>query len=138
MLNENPLVSLSRSLAHAVYEGMPEFEYQERDYSKGYQHGVEPEYLTKKRKHRDWEVGVYAMFVQTWSSTSLGFGGVGGQAITDSYTVVIESLQILGFCVYFGGRFAYRIDKPNSQFWTDIQMQSLSGVDGAKKRYESI
>ena len=136
-MNENPLVSLSQSLAHAVYEGFPEFEYQDRDWSKGWQKGVEPEYITKKRKHIDYDVALYAMYPQTWSSTSLGFGGLGGQAITDSYTVVIESLRILGFCVYFGGRFAYRIDKPNSQFWTDIQMQSLSGVDGAKKRYES-
>lgn len=138
MLNENPLVSLSQSLAHAVYEGLPEFEYQERDWSKGFQEGVEPEYITKKRKHDEYDVALYSMYTQTWSSTSLGFGGVGGQAITDSYTVVIESLRILGFCVYFGGRFAYRIDKPNSQFWTDIQMQSLSGVDDAKKRYESL
>jgi hypothetical protein len=137
MMNENPIATLSKCVAHAVYEGFPEFEYQDRDWSMGYQPGVEPVYVTKKRKHIDYEVGVYAMFSQTWGSTALGFGGIGGQAITDSYTVVIESLQISGFCVYFGGRFAYRIDKPNAQFWTDIQEQNLSPVAAAKGKYES-
>lgn len=136
-MNENPVATLSRCVGHAVYEGFPEFEYQDRDWSKGYQKGVEPEYITKKRKHQDYEVGVYAMFTQTWSSTALGFGGVGGQAITDSYTVVIESLRISGFCVYFGGRFAYKIDKPNDQFWKDIAEHNLSEVSDAKEKYES-
>ena len=137
MMNENPVAKLSQCMGHAVYEGFPEFEYQDRDWSKGYQENVEPVYITKKRKHLDYEVGVYAMFPQTWGSTALGFGGIGGQAITDSYTVVIESLQILGFCVYFGGRFAYRIDKPNDQFWKDIAEHTLSEVSGAQQRYEN-
>lgn len=29
------------------------------------------------------------MFPQAWGSTSLGFGGIGGQAMTSAYTTVI-------------------------------------------------
>jgi hypothetical protein len=39
---------------------------------------------------------VAAMFVQTWGSTALGFGGIGGQAITSAYVCVIES-NLIGF-----------------------------------------
>ena len=137
MRASNPIETLSNCMAHAVYEGFPEFEYQDRDWSQGYQPGVEPKWITKKRKHVAYDVSVYAMFPQTWSSTSLGFGGIGGQAITDAYTVVLESHQGGGYCVYFGGRFAYRIKRPYGKFWDDIQTQSLSEVNGAKKMYES-
>ena len=137
MRASNPIETLSDCMAHAVYEGFPEFEYQDRDWSQGYQPGVEPKWITKKQKHRAYDVGVYAMFPQQWSSTSLGFGGIGGQAITEAYTVVLESRQGAGYCVYFGGRFAYRIKRPHGKFWDDIQTQRLNEVSGNKKWYES-
>lgn len=31
----------------------------------------------------------FYMFPQAWGSTSLGFGGIGGQAMTSAYTTVI-------------------------------------------------
>jgi len=136
MRASNPIETLSQCMAHAVYEGFPEFEYQDRDWSQGFQPGVEPTWITKKRKHIEYDVGVYAMFPQQWSSTALGFGGIGGQAITDAYTVVLESHQDCGYCVYFGGRFAYRIKRPCGKFWDDIQIQSLNKVAGAEKMYE--
>lgn len=71
------------------------------------------------------ELSVYAMFPQTWGSTALGFGGVGGQSFTTAYTVVISNQEFNEFCVYFGGRFAYRIDNPNRQFFEDVANQGL-------------
>lgn len=132
----NPVEKLSNSLAHAAYVGFGEFEYQDRDWSEGYQRGVEPKYITKKRKHDPFDLVVYAMFLQTWGSTALGFGGIGGQAITDAYTVVIKSNRVSGYCVYFGGIFAYKISNPNVLFFGDIRAQDLYEVMGAKKRYE--
>jgi hypothetical protein len=137
MRASNPIETLSQCMAHAVYEGFPEFEYQDRDWSQGFQPGVEATYITKKRKHTAYDVVVYAMFPQTWGSTALGFGGLGGQAITDAYTVVLHSHQGGGYCVYFGGRFAYRIVRPCDKFWDDIRTQSLNGVAGSKEIYES-
>lgn len=45
---------------------------------------------------------------QTWSSTSCGFGGVAGQAITTAQTVVIM-YEGNGAYVYHHGRFAYKL-----------------------------
>jgi hypothetical protein len=44
---------------------------------------------------------------QTWGSTSCGWGGMGGAAITTNYNVVLVN-RILGImCVYWGGKIAY-------------------------------
>lgn len=61
------------------------------------------------------------MFKQTWGSTALGFGGIGGQAMTSAYTtVVIENYS--GWCgVFFGERLAYKIKNPNQKFYECIR-----------------
>lgn len=78
------------------------------------------------------------MFPQTWDDTSLGFGGIGGQAITTAYTtVIIESNN--NYCgVFFNERLAYVIKNPNSMFWEDIQKHKMSDVahSGKYKRKE--
>jgi hypothetical protein len=59
-----------------------------------------------------------------------------GQAVTPAYTVVLESTHGMGYCVYFGGRFAYRIERPNDNFFNDINRQRMREVAGAKSHYE--
>ena len=51
----------------------------------------------------------YNLFVvkQTWGSTAGGWEGMGGSAMTDSYTVVIENYFTRGIAVYYNGRLAY-------------------------------
>ena len=78
------------------------------------------------------------MFEQTWASTALGFGGIGGQALTGAYTVIIDNLYTAEYSVYFGGRFAYKVDNPNKTFFEDIANQDMSQVLGHKKRYARI
>ncbi len=51
------------------------------------------------------DLAVYA-WPQTWSSTALGFGGMGGQALTVAPTTVVVH-ENTAF-VYFAGRPAYR------------------------------
>lgn len=46
-------------------------------------------------------------FPQTWGSTALGFGGIGGAAMTTAQTYVV--LANGSVFVYFGSRFAYEI-----------------------------
>jgi hypothetical protein len=75
------------------------------------------------------------MFEQTWGSTALGFGGIGGQAITGAYTIIVEG-PMGDACVYFHGRLAYRIERPNAQFRQDIADGRMHQVAGAKARYE--
>lgn len=119
-------------MAHAVYEGFPEYEYESRDFNNPDRDAR----VVKKTRHTEYNLTVKAMFPQVWSSTALGFGGIGGQAITTAYTTVVESDIDASCCVYFGGQFAYRIERPNEQFFEDLMKQQMTNVSGAKKRYE--
>lgn len=73
------------------------------------------------------------MFPQTWGDTSLGFGGIGGQAITSAYTtVVIDNTS--GWCgVFFDEGLAYTIHNPNENFFEDLKKWSMKSV--SKKGY---
>lgn len=65
------------------------------------------------------------MFSQTWGSTSLGFGGIGGQAMTMAYTTVIYDVNT-GWCgVFFGERLAYKLHNPNQDFWKDVSEERI-------------
>lgn len=73
-------------------------------------------------------------FVQTWGSTALGFGGVGGQAMTDATTYVfIPPVNCKQKCfVYFAGRFAYAADF-SQEFMNDVQKHDMVPVSRAGK-----
>jgi len=135
MKTGNGINDLHSAFAHAVYAGFPEFEYEDRDWEH-YRKTKEDRRITKKGKHTEYNISVYAMFPQTWASTALGFGGIGGAAITSAYTTILESDQGGGFCVYFGGKFAYRIQQPNEKFYEDIARRNMSEVRGAGEKYE--
>lgn len=75
------------------------------------------------------------LFEQTWMSTALGFGGIGGQAITSAYTVVIDYMFTNEYSVYFAGRFAYKVEHPNLAFFEDVAKQNMSPVHGHQERY---
>ena len=138
MLNaQNPIENLHNALAHAVYEGFPTIEYEDRDWEH-YRKTKEDKRVNKIRKHVDYDVNVYAMFPQTWGSTALGFGGVGGQAFTSAYVIILFSNQGSGCCVYFGGRFAYHVKKPNDKFFNDIKDRSMCDVKSYLALYESL
>jgi hypothetical protein len=126
-----PVDTLHRCIAHACYKGFPEIEYEDRDWSIT----DKKVFVTKARPHSERDITVQAMFPQTWSSTALGFGGLGGQVMTSAYTVVIKS-QYAGYLVYFGGRMAYNITRANDQFFKDIAECRMHEVKGAKEKYE--
>lgn len=66
-------------------------------------------------------------FSQTWGSTALGFGGIGGQAMTSALTSVIfrndGKIDVL-----FGGRKAYTVPKMNQAFFDDLSKRCLKSV----------
>jgi len=145
----NPIETLAGAMAHAAYEAFPEYKYRDRDWPKHdkwratltreeMKTAVAPDdcWIEKSRKHSMYDLTVFAMFPQTWGSTALGFGGIGGQAITSAYVCIIES-DILGqFAVYFGGRFAYVIERPNEKFWEDRSSQRMVDARLGKTTYE--
>lgn len=89
-------------------------------------------------------------FNQLWGSTTLGFCGCGGSAMTNAYTTVVdvyfssrsstttntiqEQPEFHG--VYFDGKFAYMIDgKPPEIFFDDLKNHNMADVITAKERY---
>lgn len=129
---EYAVQNLSNAIAHAMYEGFPLIEYEDRDWEH-FRKTKEDKKVTKTRKHSDRDIEVYAMFSQTWSSTALGFGGLGGQAITSAYTIVLRSNYLGEYCVYFGGRFAYHIKRINQKFIEDVTNRQMCEVKNKSK-----
>jgi hypothetical protein len=76
------------------------------------------------------------LFQQSWSSTALGFDGIGGQAISSAYTVVVFG-PYGDAVVYFNGKQAYHVRRPNKLFYEHVYNQSMHAVMGAARLYET-
>ena len=90
------------------------------------------------------------VFPQTWGSTALGFGGCGGQAITEAYTTVVEmswdyvnktddirGLNLITsddriYAVFFDGKLAYICLNPNEQFFEDLNNRCMRPQNESK------
>ena len=67
-------------------------------------------------------------FEQTWGSTALGFGGIGGQMMTSATTYVFIPMSVNQKCfVYFAGRFAYAVDY-SEKFMKDVLGCNVASV----------
>lgn len=64
---------------------------------------------TSTRRPEVGECEVHAMFAQTWGSTALGYGGIGGAAMTPAYTIVVRGPEG-HLAIYWNGNFAYLVD----------------------------
>ena len=80
-----------------------------------------------------YEVSIYT-FPQTWGSTALGFGGMGGQMMTQAQTTIIEVNTISNYAaVFFGGKFAYSVKNMNEAFIKDVSQFRMEPVYKAGK-----
>lgn len=145
---ESPIDAVARAIHHAAFIALPDIHYQKRDLGamKGWSAELRMEAMRKNtvplspavRRPDVAECQVYAMFAQTWGSTALGFGGIGGAAMTPAYTVVVKG-QEGHLAVYWAGRFAYVIppDTPTlaqakalqedlAQHWTVGRQEAVS------------
>lgn len=137
-MTDSPVETLARVIAHAKYAGLSYVHYDEFV-------GRNPDeaktilYKPATRNPNEREFCVVGMFPQTWNSTALGHGGIGGSAMTTAYTIVIQARheQSREVLVYFGDRFAYRISSPNQVFWQELGQQHLAGTDECDK-YEGM
>lgn len=67
-------------------------------------------------------------FDQMWASTALGFGGIGGSAMTTARTyVLIPASDEEKAYVYYGGSFAYECGI-NDRFFEDISRHDMASV----------
>ena len=80
-----------------------------------------------RRMDPEKEFDIY-MFEQTWGSTTLGFGGMGGQAITGETTFVLIPYDREVAYVFFGANFAYKIDGYNDLFKEDLRKHRMVSV----------
>lgn len=118
MRNSNQLVGLAREIL-AIEADLP----YRFDYSK------------ERPTIDDFELHT---FDQTWGSTALGFGGIGGQAMTAARTYVFVPVNCEQKCfVYFGGRFAYQADYCKNLV-EDIRNQNMAPKSGAGRYIKEV
>jgi hypothetical protein len=90
--------------------GFSDIEYETRDWEV-YRKTKEDVRIPARRRPTTRDFGVYAMFPQTWGSTALGHGGMGGAAMTTAYTIVLECYHTQEFLIYFGSEMCYKVDR---------------------------
>lgn len=115
---DSPFDALHEAISAATLRDLPDIQYWQRDWTVyralskkdpnlRFDDGKGPGEWVARRPMSD-EVRV-SMFPETWSSTALGYGGIGGASMTPAYTVIVSCHNMS--CVYFGcGQLAYLID----------------------------
>jgi len=83
-----------------------------------------------ERRPASHEVEVYS-FPQTWGSTALGFGGIGGAAMTTAQTTVCVHHR--SAAVYFSRRLAYKVSNINATFMADVHGHNMASCGQAGK-----
>ena len=78
---------------------------------------------------------VVDVFSQTWGSTALGFGGIGGQSITEAYTTVVHEINSNFYLVFFDEHPAYIVRSPKDSFFEDLRDRNMASIEEAKGRY---
>lgn len=132
---QNPITDLADCIAHAQYEGFSDIEYETRDWET-YRKTKQDVRIPARRRPTTRDFGVYAMFPQTWGSTALGHGGMGGAAVTDAYTIVLECHATQELLVYFGGNFCYKVSRRSKNldtFMEDCKNRCLASNDNSIK-----
>lgn len=115
---DSPVDAVARAIHHAAFVALPDIRYQRRNLGAMKGWSAEQRMAAMRnntvpmspavRRPDPTECQVFAMFAQTWGSTALGFGGIGGAAMTPAYTVVVKGPQG-HLAVYWAGRFGYLI-----------------------------
>jgi hypothetical protein len=133
---DNPITTLADCIAHAQYEGFSNIDYEQRDYE-AVRHAKTAQERTDAlnatthavRRPTARDFTVYAMYPQTWGSTALGHGGIGGSSMSTAYTVVLECMDTQEYLVYFGSQLCYTVSRRSdnfTKFKEDIMNQCLA------------
>jgi hypothetical protein len=151
-MNKNPVEVLAKALHHAANIALPNVSQDQLDREAMASWSAEQRYQAAKsnalpykpglRRPMPEECEVKAMFLQTWSSTALGFGGIGGAAITTAYTAVIQGPDRT-IAVYWAGLLAYLIPAEvqglqREMFDIDVSKGHTVSRRGAGERYGAL
>lgn len=116
--------TLARCIAMALAKDSPDIEKQQLREGMSWSDRKPSEMMDEFRARactmvpsRPWEsdIELVAMFRETWGSTALGFGGMGGSAMTEAYTTVLM-VGMRYYLVYWGGRLGYAMDTWDARF----------------------
>jgi hypothetical protein len=149
----SPIDAVASAVHHAAHLGLPDVQYLTRDFdaarnwtaaqlAEATRNNTYPQKKTARRPAVH-ECEVHAMFAQTWGSTALGFGGIGGAAMTPAYTVIIHGPDG-HLAVYFGTRLAYVVDwntqtdAQRKAFDEDLAKRWVVNVIEAASRYGAV
>ena len=127
----DPITSMALAIGHAIHVGLPAVVVDMYEWDRTYIPPTRIKVADSERRPHMGEVEVY-QFPQQWSSTALGFGGIGGQAFTTAPTTIVMDARN-NACVYFGDQFAYMVPSAGREFVDDIQNQSMAAVREAGK-----
>lgn len=136
----NPVQDLANCISHARYEVFDKIRYKNRNWEEWNKlsDDEKKERIADSRLYdgdlgidcervpNSDEIVVEYMFPQTWGSTALGFGGIGGAAMTTAYTIILECNGV--YAVYFSSRLAYKIERPNCTFFDDAANKRVKSV----------
>jgi hypothetical protein len=143
-----PFDALHEAIAAATHRDFSEITYEDRDWDAYRGMNAQEQVaamksktipmVTKTRRPFSDELEII-MFPQTWGSTALGYGGMGGAAMTAAYTIIL-SFHLQTYCVYFGcGRLAYKLEyadmskEGRENFFMDMANRNMADVRGSAK-----
>jgi hypothetical protein len=138
-----PFDALHEAIAAATHRDFSEITYEDRDWDAYRGMNAQEQVasmksktipmVTKTRRPFSDELEII-MFPQTWGSTALGYGGMGGAACTSAYTIIL-SFHLQTYCVYFGGgRLAYKLNwadmspEGRDNFLSDMAARNMASV----------
>ena len=155
----HPIEVLSASLHHAAFCALPDLEYEQIDSKALYSMPAQQRHALQQREREGdtsempmrkvvrrptvSECQVLGLFPQLWGSTALGFGGIGGAAMTYAYTCVVRGPGG-AVAVYWSGDLGYVIpetgpSEAQRQAWEDdlLKMRTVSRSE-ALSRYGAV
>ena len=124
-MQANPIEEMAKAIHETCFVHAKDVVYSDRDWDI-YRATKQDVRIKKVRRPIPTEVEVIGMFRQQWGSTALGFGGLGGQAITDAYTYITKCNG--EYFVYFAGMFAYKVSNPTPMFFDHITDRKMLKV----------
>jgi len=118
---EHPSKTLTEAMGAAIHRDLSPIRYQ-RWTAAMKKEGIDPRdapYAERRPRYEELEV---VMFPEQWSSTALGYGGIGGAAMTPAYTVVVMCRRNQEACIYWGcDRLGLKLDLQEPKDIKDLE-----------------
>ena len=124
-MSQNPIQILSDCFGQSMWDLFSDIVFEKKNLT----NDDKIEMDSRRPDTRDIEV--MSMFAQEWESTFLGFSGLGSDEKTVAYTVILGCSATDEACVFFGGKFAYKVYKPNDTFLEDLSNREMKSIEGA-------